>query len=106
MLTAEQREIISEARSLITPEERWTAGAFARDGVGRKCSPMSPEAVSFSANGVLVHVASKRLHDQRDVWPYADIVRKHLKLARSLWEINDADGHAAVLTIFDKALAD
>lgn len=104
MLTPEQRQIIKKARDRIADPAHWCKGANARSADGRPCHPAERRAVRFSVFGALVaeYVA------QGVMWP-VDVVHelsRQLHPQFTLWHINEYEGHAAVLAIFDKALAE
>lgn len=46
-------EVLTEARELITPPERWTRGWYARDAEGREVDATDPNAVCFCSIGAL-----------------------------------------------------
>lgn len=103
------REILVEARELITPTSRWTAGSFARDKWLAACNPHSPDATRFCAHGALERVVNDPITGFltidpimgelwmtiEELWPNED---------RSVASINDHYGHSAILQLFDKTI--
>jgi hypothetical protein len=109
MLTEKERQTVSEARALIGDKRRWMRDEYAATRRGRTCQIDDRSAYKFCAVGALAHAALRACG--------GDVGRAHVvaheiecKLLgddhRYLHVINDrADGHAAVLRIFDTALA-
>lgn len=65
--------IIARASELLSQEENWTRGAWARDPEGRPVAPWDPEATAFSLSGALVRAADdvfgSRAGLEQGVWP-------------------------------------
>ena len=92
------REILVAARELISEPERWTQGEHARDLNGRRVSPGGPNAVCWCSLGALEKVADgSPPHVAHAVLQYA--VRTRVS------QFNDGTDHAAVLAMFDRAIA-
>lgn len=103
-------DIIRHAREIISDPARWCRGASARDDKGEDWPALSSRAVSWCAWGALVKAAS----DLGLAAPVieADYAAERIRRSQErddgwfeLHVINDNEGHAAVLAIFDKALA-
>jgi hypothetical protein len=109
MLTAEQKEIVGKARELITPIDRWTNGTFARNRKDWAVSCDHDSAYRFCAQGALLRAAYLLGRDQQGENSCISMSEAiSLKLTPSgpcLANINDFDSHAAILALFDKALA-
>lgn len=94
-------DILRAARARIEDPKNWTQGAYARDAQGRGTRGKAREAVCWCAygalaasggnelgsDGFLLESAAEELFD-------ADVV-----------DVNDKQGHAAVLQVFDAAIA-
>lgn len=90
-------EILRAARERITPGERWTGGAYARDADGQEVFPFSERACSWCAVG---SVAAELGLDVGD----AEVVAVAKLLGLTIEGVNDRRGHAAVLARFDRAI--
>ena len=105
-----KRQIVStlkKARKLIEKPENWCQGAFARDGRGAATDVGSRDACRWCARGAI-------RENTRDNWMLESLAFEALVLAvpkgtsmNSPVLFNDEPGrkHAAVLRLFDKALA-
>jgi hypothetical protein len=105
-----QRQILTRARALIANEVNWTRRALARDEAGRLCEWNEPRAVRFCALGALVRAASLLIRNEYSAHALAmEAARQLLQDSRRtgscLPMINDNEGHAAVLALFDAALS-
>lgn len=101
-------ETLKAARELISDPDRWTTKASARDAEGRHVHACDPDAVSWCALGAIVRSVGTRddLHDN----DYASnaAIRLSNALTRDdsrVATVNDEQGHAAILALFDKAIA-
>jgi hypothetical protein len=104
-----QHQIIARALELIADERHWTRGALARDKKGTACSWDSMRATKFCAVGALVRAAADFLGSTVNAPSLAAITAKEVMAAngatRCVQQINDIDGHAAVVRALQKALA-
>ena len=109
MLTEKERQIGNEARALIDDERRWMRDEFARTRDGQRCQIDDRKAYRFCAVGALAHAALRTCGgDVKQAYVVASEVECKLlgDEYRHLQDINDGPGgHAAVLRIFDRALA-
>jgi hypothetical protein len=103
--------IIRRAREIISDPEHWTQCAAARDAEGNEVSPLSSSAVCFCAIGSLER-ATDEVHPRKEhpTTNWNALVRAKniiydMAAHRGIVEVNDIEGHAAVLSLFDKALA-
>lgn len=92
-------DTLKAARELISDPRRWTQGCYARDELGNKTLCDASDACQWCALGSLLHYradistfrllsqAAHNIHDAK-----AD-------------SVNDRLGHAAVLKMFDAAIA-
>lgn len=101
------KEILQEARDLISDPNKWTRGASARTIFGVRACPDDEDAAMWCAAGALNKVAA-----DSSSWIVAS---KALSLAAerrygdapevSISWVNDIHGHAAALQLFDDAIA-
>lgn len=98
-------EILLAARARIEPIERWTQGSSAKDALGHGVRPHSPTAVCWCAYGSLDLETPYGTHAI-----VAEVLRIFDSAAMELFgeaphHVNDDLGHAAVLRIYDRAIA-
>lgn len=101
------QEILIQARALIENKDRWTQLAFARNGVGEKCSVTSPKACQWCGVGAVMRIAYLN-----DVSAAAAIEILNRASVRhydgfdygSPFSVNDALGHQEVLAMFNTAI--
>jgi hypothetical protein len=95
-------EVLQKARDLIADESRWTHGYYARDEQGFDVEPNEPSATCWCALGAVYHVLDTTEDEALD----GPAAIKALYLdERVPVEINDVDGHEAVLALYDRAIA-
>ena len=99
------RPIVEGARALVEDENHWCRGALARDGSGRQVDPTDATARRWCAYGALVAAAFELVSDLSQAHDLADAAAREIRGASSLINTNDTGGHAAVLAVFDKAMA-
>jgi hypothetical protein len=97
-------QVLERARALIEDERHWCRGELARDSVGLSVGPTDGSAVKRCALGALVAAACEVTGDPREAHELAMTALRPLVGATSLTHINDVEGHAAVLTLFDLAI--
>lgn len=100
--------VLREARELISDPKRWTQNHFARDRRGEFISPIHPEAVCFCAGGALAKVDGTSFHNSEahsSAWEALRHASKSLFGNSDPADVNDELGHAAVLRMFDAAIA-
>ncbi|WP_460366223.1 DUF6197 family protein, partial [Staphylococcus aureus] len=51
-----RKEVLTKARELITPPEKWTQGTSARDKEDVPTSADDPQAVCFCSIGAIAHI--------------------------------------------------
>jgi hypothetical protein len=98
-------QILKAARSLIEDKERWCPGQLARDSLGRTVRPTDSTAVQRCALGALVAAAHEFTADSYQAHELATAAMRPLIGATTLTHINDVEGHAAVLALFDAAIS-
>ena len=84
----------------------WCRAALARDEHGRQVDPTDPTARRRCAFGALTAAAFELVGDLKQAKRLADNLAKEIRGPSSLINTNDTGGHAAVLAVFDRALAD
>jgi hypothetical protein len=91
------------ARALIEDPKRWTKGEEARNADGDPIHPSKPEAVCWCALGATIRVGGNRA-DLRTL-TMACALRDAEPSGFGVVDVNDRDGHAAVLALYDRAIA-
>lgn len=116
-------QILKEAKAIIADPSRWTKGAFARDKYGTKVYALAPAATCFCALGAVYKAADAYGADEyHDLAPklfgpdYDCTYETPQEMQKALdalsdntedgiVQVNDEDGHEAVLAVFDKAIS-
>jgi hypothetical protein len=98
-------QLLERARALIEDERHWCPGDLARDATGHPVSPTDSSAEQRCALGALVAAAHEFTSDPHLAHHLAAMSMRPLVGTTSLTHINDAAGHAAVLELFDLAIA-
>jgi hypothetical protein len=98
-------QVLERARSLIEDERRWCPGDLARDAMGLPVSPMDSRAEQRCALGALLAAAYEFTNNPDLAHHLATTAMRPLVGATGLTHINDAEGHAVVLDLFDLAIA-
>ncbi len=101
-----QNQIISRALEIISDETHWTRLVLACDLDGAPCNYLDATATRFCAMGALYRAARECL----GVYSFAGGAAKHVLAANNrpqecLPRINDAEGHAVIVAMFERALA-
>jgi hypothetical protein len=103
-----QHQIIARAIELIADEAHWTRGALARDERGRACCWDSAGVTRFCAVGALVRAAADLLGSTVNATSLASVAAKEVMGAnggtRCVQQINDIEGHAAIVKALQKVL--
>jgi len=97
--------LLTRARDRIADPARWCQAVEATDETGMRCDATSPNAASWCAVGALnvssghrnatFYAARKALRDSaRQLTDYIDVD-----------DVNDTLGHAAVMRVYDAAIA-
>jgi hypothetical protein len=98
-------QVLERARALIENERHWCPGDLARDARGFPISPIDRGAKRRCALGALMAAAHEFTSDHDVAHQLATTAMRPLVGATSLAHINDSEGHAAVLDLFDLAIA-
>src|ERR671919_2527315 len=98
-------QIIQTAKELIQDEQHWCRGYLAIDDYGLSVDPAGPDAVKRCALGALIAAAYQLTNNK--VWAHelALSALRPLCGSNSIVLINDHRGHAAILALFDEAMA-
>jgi hypothetical protein len=103
-MDAMTRQILEQARALLTDPDRWTQRSAARTATGMVCDTKSRQAVCWCAVGAI-----DRYAPTLGVWSAGLREMRALILARGeeqdLADFNDSHTHAEVLALFAQALA-
>ena len=98
-------EVLQKARDLIADESRWTHGYYAKDESGHDVEPNEPSACRWCALGAVYHVLDlseqETLSDPEAVRALDDAAGYY----GSTVDVNDYEGHDAVLALYDRAIA-
>jgi hypothetical protein len=98
-------QVLERARALIADERHWCPGDLARDAMGVPVNPTDRSATQRCALGALVAAAQEFTSDPELAHHLATTAVRPLVGATALAHINDSEGHAAVLDLFDLAIA-
>lgn len=93
-------EVLRWARDLIADPERWCQGALAENA---ECEPVdydSPDACRWCALGAVYRASPKTPDGDAAIFYLHDAARP-----RGLIDANDNQDHAAVLDLYDRAIA-
>jgi hypothetical protein len=108
MTTTVQKQVLINARALIADPQHWARGVLAQTADGRPIAWYQSSADRWCAVGAINRAAYDLLGDlnkaRRIGKEVASIVYPHRWFGWALPDINDAQGHTAVLALFDKAL--
>jgi hypothetical protein len=95
---------LQRAQALIVSKRRWTTGEFAQDVAGHSIPVCHPEAVRFCAMGALWRTTCIAGQVESPGELYMDsLAAEYGKDSGS--EVNDWDGHAAVMRLYDLAIS-
>ena len=94
--------IVEHARALIASEAHWCRGQIAQDPDGLAVCATDPNASKFCAYGALVVAAHHLTNDCRQAYELASGMVSYFGGSSALVEVNDTQGHAAVLALFDE----
>ena len=100
-------KIIERARFLIADRKHWCRFVLARDEAGVRATPTDPKARKYCAIGALIAAASEVTSDPGQAEALGRVAA-NVVAPRGGWSLviaNDFGGHAAVLSLFEKAMA-
>ena len=109
MTTTVQQQVLINARALIADPSHWTVGTLATTARGHPVAWHAGTARKWCAQGAIYRAAYDLIGDQKKAMRIGNDVMKSICPTRwlsgaGLATINDSQGHAAVLAVFDKAL--
>lgn len=93
-------DVLKAARELIRDPARWCQDAFACDADGDAVHTLDPQAVRWCAVGALNKVAPSS-EVSADAYGLLEVAAGPICVS----DINDAEGHEAVLAVYDEAIA-
>lgn len=96
-------DILRAARARISDPKKWTTGFFAKSAEGSFVAAQSNRAVCWCALGALL--AEAKDSDQRYTGQFLFRASQDLFEEEDPTMVNDALGHAAVLQMYDAAIA-
>ena len=109
MTTTVQKQVLINARALIADPAHWTSCTLARAADDHVVDWYDRSATKWCAQGAIYRAAYDLVGDQKEALRIGNKAAKSIDRPRwffgSLPNINDRHGHAAVLAVFDKALA-
>jgi hypothetical protein len=96
---------VEQARSLIADEQHWCRGRLAEDQAGTSVLPTSANAAKRCGLGAVIAAAYQLTRDYDAANELAhNALRPHCGVS-TLVHVNENRGHAAVLALFDEAIA-
>lgn len=99
---ADQLRLLEDARARILDPKHWTQEVIARNAAGEEIGEDQPEAVCWCAIGSIYRSA----YELNIGVATRSRVHRRLAQPRPLIDTNDELGHAAVIELFDEAIAD
>lgn len=97
--------IVQRARDIISDEQHWCQGCYARGKAGNVVMVNDPNASRYCAMGALIVAASELCNNDTAATNIAHDMAKIISATGSLVFVNDHFGHSAVLSLFDVAIA-
>lgn len=96
------KEVLVQAKELISTEEKWTQGAYGRQADGTLISFTDPRACRFCTMGALFRASAEDM----DGFDGANRALSQAIGTRSIGIVafNDSHTHAEVMAMFDKAI--
>jgi hypothetical protein len=98
-------QIIEKAKELIQDERHWCRYYLAIDDDGLAADPTSEQAVKYCALGALLAAAYQLTNNETWARELARNALRPLCGSDTLVLLNDQHGHAAVLALFEEAIA-
>ena len=100
------KEVLVQARELISDPERWTTGFVAVDHRGEPTSATHPHATAWCASGAIWHVVGDSRAENLGPWNALSEALGGSVDDHTIPVTNDGpDGHEKILAGFDKAIA-
>ena len=98
-------QIIEKAKELIQDERHWCKGSLGIDASGESADPTTRKAVRRCAFGALIAAAYQLTDSRAQSYELAVNALRPLCGSNTVVLTNDHRGHAAVLALFDEAMA-
>lgn len=98
-------QIIKEARTLIADKKNWCRRQMAYDRDGMAVGAIDSTASQLCAYGALIAAAHQKTRDGDQGYELASRAVSYFGGSSALIEVNDNDGHAAVIALFDEVIA-
>lgn len=98
-------EVLIAARELIADEKRWCVGQSALKADGFPCQSQDPEAVRWCAIGAPRKFCGRSEEGDRLWFEVVDALRSVSGESSPAFDVNDRQGHAATLAMFDRAIS-
>jgi hypothetical protein len=98
-------QIVERAKELISEERHWCRGSLAVDAHGESADPTSGDAIRRCALGALMAAAYQLTNHRVRAYDLALNALRPLCGSNTIVMTNDHRGHAAVLALFDEAMA-
>jgi hypothetical protein len=97
--------IIEQARTLIADETHWCRHQMGFDSDGRAVPATDKRASKLCAYGALIAAAHQMTNDCGRAYDLASRTVSYFGGSSSLIEVNDTQGHAAILKLFNEVIA-
>jgi len=98
-------QIIQAARALVADENNWCCHQMAFDAYGVPVCATDGQASKLCAYGALIAAAHKMTGDGSRAQYLTRLAARHFGRSDALIRVNDTQGHAAVLALFDEAIS-
>ena len=109
MTTTVQKQVLINARALIADPAHWTSCTLARTADDHVVGWYDRSATKWCAQGAIYRAAYDLVGDRKEATRIGNEVASSILprrwLSGALPNVNDGRGHAAVLAVFDEALA-
>lgn len=100
-MSAEVKDVLVRAKALISNPQNWTQGTLARDDVGRIVPARHKDASRWCALGAICALTQLRGGVR---YKAIGSLRLAAKGAICATNINDHEGHGAVMALYDRAI--
>lgn len=111
-------DILKRTCAILDDRRRWTTKVYARDSRGLECLPVASSAVCWCAVGAIQKAAAEVLGAGDEAWDLADAAMAYvvecsddagdpdvMSYESQIADVNDRQGHAAVLRLMAGAVA-
>ena len=97
--------IIEHARALIADEAHWCRRQMAFDRGGGAVTATASKASKWCAYGALIAAAHHMSSDHEQLYRLVSLAATNFGGSSALIDVNDIEGHAAVIALFDLVIA-